>query len=106
MDAIDLRMFRYGGVNITGFRIVNQASIGAQQVRRDWRQLLANNAWRGAPVIGETISVGCYTNTGNNNIIITEHLILCPKMQANSKAHAFFLPIIVSTEIDEFSAFS
>jgi len=39
-------------------------------------------------------------------IIITEHLILRPKMQANSKAHAFLLPIIFSTEKDEFSAYS
>jgi len=39
-------------------------------------------------------------------IIITEHLILRPKMQANSKAHAFLLPIMFSTEKDEFSAFS
>jgi len=39
-------------------------------------------------------------------IIITEHLILRPKMQANSKAHAFLLPIMFSTEEDEFSAFS
>jgi len=38
-------------------------------------------------------------------IIITEHLILRPKMQANSKAHAFLLPIMFNTEIDEFSAF-
>jgi len=29
-------------------------------------------------------------------IIITEHLILRPKMQANSKAHAFLLPIILA----------
>jgi len=31
-------------------------------------------------------------------IIITEHLILRLKMQANSKAHAFMLPILFSTE--------
>jgi len=39
-------------------------------------------------------------------IVITEHLILRPKMQANSKAHAILLPIKFSTEKDEFSAFS
>jgi len=39
-------------------------------------------------------------------IIVTEHLILHPEMQANAEAHAFLLPIIFSTEIDEFLAFS
>jgi len=29
-------------------------------------------------------------------IIITEHLILRPEMQANSKAHTFLLPIILA----------
>jgi len=33
-------------------------------------------------------------------IKITEHLILHPKIQANSKAYAFLLPITFSTEID------
>jgi len=37
-------------------------------------------------------------------IIITEHLILRTKIQEKSKA--FLLPIIFSTELDEFSAFS
>jgi len=39
-------------------------------------------------------------------IIITEHLILRHKIQANTKAHAFLLPIMFSTEKDEFSALS
>jgi len=33
---------------------------------------------------------------GGSIIIITEHLILHPKMQENSKAQAFLLPIILA----------
>jgi len=38
-------------------------------------------------------------------IIITEHLILRPKMQANSKAHAFLLPIILALKQMSFQPF-
>jgi len=50
--------------------------------------------------------VEVYTAQAIIIIIITEHLILHPKKQANSKAPAFLLPIIFSTEIDVFSSFS
>jgi len=38
-------------------------------------------------------------------IIITEHLILRPKMQANSKAQAFLLPIILALKPMSFQAY-
>lgn len=34
MDALDLQQFRYGGVNLTGFRLVDQGSRAVRAVRR------------------------------------------------------------------------
>jgi len=38
-------------------------------------------------------------------IILTEHLMLRSKMQANSKAHAFLLPIILALKKMSFQPF-
>jgi hypothetical protein len=47
MDELDLIRFRYGGVNITGFRLIDPEQPSIQSIRRDWQQL--NPAlWRGA----------------------------------------------------------
>jgi len=37
--------------------------------------------------------INCFNN---NSLIITEQLILLPKIQANSKAHAFLLSILLA----------
>ena len=49
MDTFDLSSFRYGGVNMTGFRLVNQGSRAARAARADWARLNApgeEEGWR------------------------------------------------------------
>ena len=47
MDELDLDDFRYGGVNMTGFRLVDPADDKVQVVQREWSRLNPNY-WRGA----------------------------------------------------------
>ena len=47
MDELDLDDFRYGGVNMTGFRLVDPEDEKVQMVQREWSRLNPNY-WRGA----------------------------------------------------------
>ena len=47
MDELDLEDFQYGGVNMTGFRLVNPEDEKVQSVQREWSRLNPNY-WRGA----------------------------------------------------------
>ncbi len=47
MDELDLDDFRYGGVNMTGFRLVDPEDDKVQTVQREWSRLNPNY-WRGA----------------------------------------------------------
>ena len=39
MDEMDLVRFRYGGVNITGFRLIDPDQPAVQAIRREWRRV-------------------------------------------------------------------
>ena len=47
MDELDIESFKHGGVNITGFRLVNPDDERVQTVQREWSRLNPNY-WRGA----------------------------------------------------------
>ena len=56
MDEMSLEAFKYGGVNITGFRLVDPEQDIVQQVQSHWSRLNPT-AWRGAGT-GSKIKVG------------------------------------------------
>jgi len=47
IDELDVASFRYGGVNITGFRLVDPDDAVVQAAVRDWKRL-DPDAWNGA----------------------------------------------------------
>ena len=47
MDELDLEDFKHGGVNITGFRLVDPDNDLVKQVQREWSRLNPNY-WKGA----------------------------------------------------------
>ena len=56
MDELDLDDFKHGGVNITGFRLVNPESEKVQSVQREWSRLNPN-FWKGAGTDRVKVSV-------------------------------------------------
>jgi hypothetical protein len=56
MNELDISDFRYGGVNITGFTLIDTNLPRFQAVQREWSQLNPNN-WHGAGA-RRNISVG------------------------------------------------
>jgi len=47
MDELDVSDFKYGGVNLTGFAIINTSSARYQAAQRDWTRRNPNY-WLGA----------------------------------------------------------
>ena len=47
MDELDLDDFKHGGVNITGFRLVDPNFATVNSIQREWSRLNPN-FWRGA----------------------------------------------------------
>ena len=48
VDELDLSGFRYGGVNITGFRLVDNNDPAVQSVHSDWVKLYPDIMWKPA----------------------------------------------------------
>jgi len=47
IDELDISSFRYGGVNITGFRLIDSDDVIVQAALRDWKKL-DPAIWNGA----------------------------------------------------------
>ena len=47
INELDIGSFRYGGVNITGFRLVDSDDVVVQAAVRDWKKLNPS-VWNGA----------------------------------------------------------
>ena len=47
MDEIDLEVFRYGGVNFTGFRLIDPSGSKLELLMKDWNRLNPS-FWPGA----------------------------------------------------------
>lgn len=64
MDELDLKDFEHGGVNITGFRLVNPKNPVAASARRMWSGL-RNSFWKGAGT--PNLPVSLIQSNNNNN---------------------------------------
>ena len=65
MDELTLDAFKYGGVNITGFRLVSPESKEVQGALRDWSRLNPNY-WKGAGTSKLQVRTLCYSSFDKN----------------------------------------